>query len=352
MMEQSVKSDYGHSSLTKHSMGRYYSFLTLLFYFIPSMMVLTVWAVYMTLADRFHLLLQHWELSLTMVAGSLVAGATSEGGGAVAFPIFTKVLSIPPHIARTFALAIQMVGMGTASIVIIKYRIPVIMRAILYASLGGVIGMTVGTLYVAPFLKPAYFKIAFTILTAAFGFVLFMENRKMAGNQSAEARDETLEGASIGDNALLFGAGIVGGLFGSIVGTGIDFLTFAVLVLYFNISEKVATPTSVILMAVNSTVGFILHAFFLDGFKGAVMDYWLVCIPVVIFGAPTGALICARISRENIIRFLLFLIAVEFVSTLWLVKFDTYGSIFAPVLFVSLVLVFFHLNRIGRRGNR
>ena len=42
----------------------------------------------------------HWQVSLTMVFGSLVGGGTSEGGGAIAFPVMTKVLAVPAPQAR------------------------------------------------------------------------------------------------------------------------------------------------------------------------------------------------------------------------------------------------------------
>ena len=312
-----------------------------LFYFIPSLMFLVLWLFYMTLSERFFLMAQHWQLTLTMAFGSFIAGATSEGGGAVAFPVFTKLLQIPPQIARTFSLAIQMVGMGTASLVIFKYKIPVVKRAIIFSSLGGGIGLWLGTIYLSPLLKPAYFKIAFTVLTLAFGFVLFIENKKIL-----YTRYNDLKNPGLSHNLVLFFTGIFGGMFSSIVGTGIDFLTFSVLVLYYNVSEKVATPTSVVLMAINSTIGFSIHHFYLDTFMGATFDYWLVCVPIVIFGAPLGAIVCSKISRENIIRFLLFLIMVEFVSTIAIVKFDLASKIVTPLFFTLLVMIFYLMNRL------
>lgn len=313
-----------------------------LFYFIPSFVILGVWGAYMVLADRMFLFSQHWTLSLTMVFGSFIAGATSEGGGAVAFPVFTKVLSIPPNIARTFALAIQTVGMGAASLVILNYRVPIVRRAILFSSLGGAGGIIFGTYYVAPYMVPAYSKIAFTIITLAFGFVLMLENRYHHGAtrfEDIEYKTHTLTAS------LLMGVGFLGGIFTSIVGTGLDFLTFSLLVLYFNVSEKVATPTSVVLMAINSFVGFLVHHFALDNFAGAIFDYWLVCVPIVIFGAPLGAFVCAGISRERIVTMLIFLILVEFVSTLLIVQFDAFSTVFAPVLFFVLVGIFYLLHR-------
>jgi len=49
-------------------------------------------------------------MSITMVIGSMVAGATSEGGGAVAFPVMTLALKIKPSIARDFSLMTQSCG--------------------------------------------------------------------------------------------------------------------------------------------------------------------------------------------------------------------------------------------------
>jgi len=49
-------------------------------------------------------------MTITMIFGSMVAGATSEGGGAVAFPVMTLVLKIKPTIARDFSLMTQSCG--------------------------------------------------------------------------------------------------------------------------------------------------------------------------------------------------------------------------------------------------
>jgi hypothetical protein len=52
----------------------------------------------------------HYIMSITMIFGSIVAGATSEGGGAVAFPVMTLALKIKPAIARDFSLMTQSCG--------------------------------------------------------------------------------------------------------------------------------------------------------------------------------------------------------------------------------------------------
>lgn len=53
---------------------------------------------------------EYWPMPLTMVLGSFVGGITSEGSGAVAFPVMTLALHIAPGIARDFSIMIQSIG--------------------------------------------------------------------------------------------------------------------------------------------------------------------------------------------------------------------------------------------------
>ena len=55
---------------------------------------------------------------------------------------------------------------------------------------------------------------------------------------------------SIGIPALLL-SGFIGGIFTSIAGSGVDIAIFSVLTLFFRVSEKIAPPTSVVLMGEN-----------------------------------------------------------------------------------------------------
>ena len=104
----------------------------------PLLLVLiyTTWLIYMSWSNSWHLFYEFWPVSLTMTLGSFVAGATAEGGAAVAFPIFTKVLQIPSSDARTFGLMIQAVGMTMAGVVIAIQRVKVLPRVILWVSFG------------------------------------------------------------------------------------------------------------------------------------------------------------------------------------------------------------------------
>ena len=78
--------------------------------------VAAVWVAFVTVAGHWGRVADRWVAAVTMVFGSIVAGSTPQGGGAIAFPVFTKVIEVPATVARTFSLCIQTIGMGTAAI--------------------------------------------------------------------------------------------------------------------------------------------------------------------------------------------------------------------------------------------
>jgi len=53
---------------------------------------------------------ERYPMSITMAVGSFIGGATSEGGGAVAFPVMTLALHIKPAVARDFSFMVQSCG--------------------------------------------------------------------------------------------------------------------------------------------------------------------------------------------------------------------------------------------------
>jgi uncharacterized membrane protein YfcA len=52
----------------------------------------------------------HYAMSVTMIIGAFIGGATSEGGGAVAFPVMTLALALEPRVARDFVYVSQSTG--------------------------------------------------------------------------------------------------------------------------------------------------------------------------------------------------------------------------------------------------
>jgi hypothetical protein len=125
---------------------------------------------------------------------------------------------------------------------------------------------------------------------------------------------------------VLFFTGIFGGLCSSVAGSGLDIASFSILTLYYRVSEKVATPTSVVLMAINAIVGTFcrtaigLGGAYEEGEKEAVWNFISVCIPIVVIGAPLGATISAKLPRHYLSYLIYILDSVQFISALAVIQ--------------------------------
>jgi len=272
---------------------------------------------------------EHWPISLTMVFGSLVGGGTSEGGGAVAFPVLTKVLAVPADQARLFSFAIQSVGMGAATTSIVFNHVPIEWRAIRYGAPGVILGVAASCLFLAPRLELSTIRLLFTAILVSMGTALFVSRRH------APHRRDWIEPFGTREIAILAGAGLFGGLLSGLAAVGENTVMFAALVLGFRVCERVVTPTTVVLLTIATWTGFATHVLLIGDFRAPVVDMWLAAVPVVAIGAPAGALIATRMSREAIVRVLYVLISIEFVSTLVLVP----RSIGQTALFVGAIVV-------------
>ncbi len=279
-------------------------------------MALIVWTGWLVLGGRFalHSIVSNWPVAVTMVFGSLVGGGTSEGGGAVAFPVFTKVLHIPPHEARVFAFAIQSVGMGAASLSILYNRIPIERRVLSWGGGAGILGLLASTFFIVPYVPAPLVKISFTVMVSSLAVALLVMNHR-----EREIRNALCPIFETREKLLIFLAGFLGGLMSGLVGCGENIAVFMVMVLLFRVSEKVVTPTTVILMTIVTLAGFALHVFVVRDFPPHVQSYWLAAVPIVAVGAPLGAFLCSLMSRRMIANILIFLIALELVSTIILI---------------------------------
>ena len=307
---------------------------------------LLIWAWFVLTGDIN--LLQHyavwWPAAATMVVGAFVAGASAEGGGAVAFPVFTLILKIPPDAARNFSLMIQSVGMVSASAMIIGLRIPIELRAVIIPSIGGIAGLVLGTYAVAPLMEPVITKLFFVALWLGFGIGLWRINR----NATRHVRQTLPDRLGRHDIIILVGTGFVGGIITSVVGNGIDMLTFCVLTLWYGLSEKVSTPTSVVLMSVLTVCGTVLHASVLDDIGTQEFDAWIAAAPVVAFIAPLGAWVASKLRRLHIAYVLQIIIVAQFAGALLVLTPSLPHLLFTAAVTAVSTVVMLRIDRTGR----
>ncbi|KAI6221365.1 hypothetical protein M3Y99_01552900 [Aphelenchoides fujianensis] len=175
-----------------------------------------------SLALKYHLLdlyATRWQMPVTMIFGAFVSGATSEGGGAVAFPVMTLLLHIEPALARDFSLMIQSCGPQK--------------------------------------------KMIFVSIWFAFACSLLFLNM-----QRKRITYDSIPQFNAWKAAILFGTGFFGGLLSAFTGSGVDICSFSVLTLLFRVSEK--------------WVGFYWRQLMMQAIAPLAWEYFSVSVPVVV----------------------------------------------------------------------
>ncbi|HQV66132.1 MAG TPA: sulfite exporter TauE/SafE family protein [Saprospiraceae bacterium] len=284
-------------------------------YWIYLFIVLTAWFAYMKANDLFYILDENIAIIITMVFGSFIAGSSPEGSASIAYPIFTLYLDIMPDVARNFAFAIQSIGMTSASIFILNKKIKVDWNYIIYVTIGGLFGLVLGTYFFIPLVKPMVAKLIFVSLWLSFGIILYFEHR----DQSRIIKDYIIN-IRQRDILYLLILGLVGGCISSLFGTGINIFTFCFMVIYYNVNEKVATPSSIIIMTIETIFGFFLHAVVIRDMTPATYNMWLSCIPIVVFFAPLGTFIMNKLSNKHFSHFLYFIFIIQYVGAMFVIR--------------------------------
>lgn len=276
-----------------------------------------------------------WLIAPIMAFGSFVAGSTFLGGGAVAFPALTKLFSVDPVTAKSFSLAIQAVGMSSASLYILSR-----VRNLPYSFMGlYLVGASAGLFVSFGFIEarvPAVdLRIAFTLFLLCFLLVYLFTRH--SHNVSTEAHLER----TYRDVFVTLLGGVLGGLIAGLLGSGADLVGFCLLALYFRIEIIRATQVSVILMAASSIIGLGFKAFLFGGVGQHVFDLWVLAAPVVLFGAPLGAALCRRIPPNLLLGFICLIVLAEVISTIFLVPFDSNRVfIYGLAVAISLIILF------------
>jgi len=215
------------------------------------------------------------------------------------------------------------------------------------AAIGGTPGIILGTYYLVPHIPDSYAKLVFVSFWLSFGIALFVINHI---KKRLTVRE--MDVLPMKDIAALLLVSFFGGVLTAIFGSGLDICTFAYITLRYNLSEKVATPTSVVLMASNALIGFLLHAFIINDIQPETFNYWLVSIPVVLVGAPFGAYTAAKIKRVVLCALLYLVIVAQFVAAMVIIPLSAVKMIVSVGTFLTGLVLFFVVSRGDRLYHR
>ena len=314
-------------------------------YFIFLGLVLISWLLYVREINLPALYARRWPSALTMIFGSFIAGSSPEGSAAVSYPIFTLLLNIPPPVARNFSFAIQSIGMTCATLLILGLRIKVEWNYIKFVTLGGVFGLVFGTYKIVPLVSPVMAKLFFVSLWLSFGIALWIENSRPA----RKVFDEIVNFKATDKQRLIL-FGFIGGIISSLFGTGINIFTYCIMTIYYGVSEKVATPSSVIIMTIETLLGFFIHAQVVKDFQPAASEMWIACVPIVAFFAPLGAFVVSKLPRKRIAQFLYLILIIQFFGAMWVIKPAGLKLIMCFAVLAAGLFIFTYLARAGRKA--
>ena len=265
----------------------------------------------------------------------------------MAFPVLTLALKATPAVARDVSLMVQACGMSTATMSMMLQSIQVEWHSIVFCFSGGALGALSGFYTIDLWLTGIQKKMCFVTIWFSFAFALFLLNRYHKRKTYYQIHNFTpLKGLA------LFVTGIVGGLFTSFAGGGLDICSFSMLTLLFRVTEKVATPTSVVLMASNSCLCFYWRTMVQQTMSREALDYIGVTAPIVTIMAPIGATLGSHFHRLVLASFVYVLDTVALVSAYVILGPDLVGTALLYVSIGIIVFGFFFFSILTRMGNR
>jgi uncharacterized protein len=341
MTDKTIKTEHDEVQLSQPKQNKLpVIYLSLLF------VILSCWFGYMFYAHQFHLYLKHYYALITMIGGAFIAGSSPEGSAAIAFPVFTLFLKIAPPVARNFAFAIQSIGMTCASVLILNKRIKVEWNYIKFVTLGGLFGMVIGTFYIVPLISVPVAKLFFVSLWLSFGIVLWNQNRK-----EKKFFFDQIQKFGKSDMVRLLILGLIGGVISSVFGTGINIFSFCFMTIYYHINEKVAIPSSVIIMTIETLFGSFIHAGIMKDFQPQAFEMWLVCVPFVAVFAPLGAYVVNKVPRRFAANFLSLILVVQFIGAMWVIKPIGWHLAMCLTVLASGIVIFAFVSKLKRPEN-
>lgn len=247
-----------------------------------SISILSAWLIYMGISNRWYEFTTGWPMTLTMIAGSFIAGSTPLGSGAVSYPVMVLVLKIVSNNARTFALMIQTIGMGCASYRIFRTQSENLNPlTLLYMFWTGILGFNIG--YYLVQLPGEYVKSIYFSLTLALG--VFVQSYL-----NIFIMEEPIHSVELVQKNLytFIPISILGGILMSMVGTGFDVVLYVYLRFFLNTEERVTTNHGIIAQAFLAMFGYYNALVIKKDIEPIIWTYWLCSVPAVLIFAPLG----------------------------------------------------------------
>jgi hypothetical protein len=105
----------------------------------------------------------------------------------------------------------------------------------------------------------------------------------------------------------------------------------------------------VIIMTIETLLGFFLHVVVLKDFAPESLELWLTCIPVVVFFAPLGAFVMTKLPRLRLAQLLYVILLVQFIGAIVVIRPNAGQLLLCLVTLAMGMSLFFYLARLERK---
>ena len=290
-------------------------------YWVPLFLFWLIWSVSLGSQNILIVFENYWQSSITMIAGSFVAGATPLGGGAVAFPVFTKIMQVSSSDASFFSLLIQSVGMTFATLFFISRNTMINWKVIRYACIGSFLAYPVSFIYIS--LENISVRFIFSEFIVFCAFIMLWKKQ----NQHLKSKSMYW--------AVLFG--FFGGLLTAKIGSGCDVILYFYLVFICQYCAKDSIPTTVCFMAINSIYASVWLLFTSTPSEFVVGSWW-ASAPIVSIGAPLGAYVLSKLRANQTVIMIISIISIEVLSSLLFAPFSIMNKVTILITITTLLI--------------
>jgi uncharacterized membrane protein YfcA len=194
-------------------------------------------------------------------------------------------------------------------------------------------------------------RLGFTIFVLCFFLVYIVTHKNTSHHWESNSDGRPYDHKNIVINRysglLLVLCGFIGGTISGLIGSGADLVAFCVLALFFRIKIRYATQISVILMAAVSLFGIAMQHWVFNGVSAEVVSLWYIAAPVVLFGAPLGAVFCKHTTSNVLVIFIGLIVAAELTSTALLLRISLAQAPYFVLLFLTIVFCLSLLYRVS-----
>ncbi|SEQ87675.1 hypothetical protein SAMN05421824_2576 [Hyunsoonleella jejuensis] len=226
----------------------------------------------------------------------LVLGLIGGGGSILTVPLLVYLLGYNPVIATAYSLFV----VGTSSMVgtYQKYKKGLVdFKTGLAFSFPSFVAVYLSRRYLVPGIPDTLFSIGSFSLTKAMGIMIFFAIIMIVASYSMiKNRRENLETSQSQPYYKTFVQGLIIGTVTGLIGAGGGFLYVPALVLWANIPMKKAVGTSLIIVTINSLIGFLGDVQTLD----IEWRFLLIFTGISILGIVLGVFLSKFISGKKL----------------------------------------------------